>query len=64
VADTVGSGDSFLAAFLFKLFEKKSIEEALIFASGLGAFIASKTGAWPPYEPSEIDLFINSYSQQ
>jgi fructokinase len=64
VADTVGSGDSFLAAFLFKLFENKSPEEALTFASALGAFIASKTGAWPSYERSQIDAFINSYSQK
>jgi fructokinase len=64
VADTVGSGDSFLAAFLFELFDNKSPEEALTFASALGAFIASKIGAWPPYDRSQIDSFINSYSQE
>lgn len=54
VADTVGSGDSFLAAFLYKLFTKKSPEEALTFASALGALVASKTGGWPEYTTDEI----------
>jgi fructokinase len=64
VQDTVGSGDSFLAAFLFKLLNNRPIEEALTFASGLGAFIASKSGAWPQYEMAQIQTFINSYPQQ
>lgn len=54
VADTVGSGDSFLAAFLYKLFNKKSPEEALTFGSALGALVASKTGGWPEYTTDEI----------
>src|SRR3990170_6658885 len=54
VADTVGSGDSFLAAFLFKLFNNKSPEDALTFASALVALVASKTGGWPEYTTDEI----------
>lgn len=54
VADTVGSGDSFLAAFLAKTKEEASIEERLQFANSLGALIASKEGACPAYNVEEI----------
>ena len=54
VADTIGSGDSFLAAVISKLMDKASPEEALDFASALGAFIASRSGACPGYEISEV----------
>jgi fructokinase len=64
VADTVGSGDSFLAGFLFKIFNNRSPEEALTFACALGAFIASKTGAWHPYDAAQIESFVNNYSHQ
>lgn len=64
VADTVGSGDSFLAAFLSKLHEGKSKEEALQYASALGALIASYNGACPDYDPAEIDDMINGKAPQ
>lgn len=54
VADTVGSGDAFLAGFISKLIENAQPEEALDFASGLGAFIASRSGACPDYEIKEV----------
>jgi fructokinase len=54
VADTVGSGDSFLAAFLFKLLSHEPPDKALTFASALGALVASKTGGWPAYDTDEI----------
>jgi fructokinase len=54
VADTVGSGDSFLAAFLAKTKEGASIEERLQFANSQGAFIASKEGACPAYDLGEV----------
>ena len=54
VADTVGSGDSFLAAFLFKLLSHEQPDKALTFASALGALVASKTGGWPAYEIEDI----------
>lgn len=59
VADTVGSGDAFLAGLLSKLMENKTPEEALDFANGLGAFIATKTGACPPYEMQDVFALIN-----
>ncbi|MEO8853607.1 MAG: carbohydrate kinase [Ginsengibacter sp.] len=54
VADTVGSGDAFLAAFISKLIENAQPAEALDFASGLGAFVASRSGACPDYELKEV----------
>ena len=49
VKDTVGSGDAFLAALLYKFQEQAPAAEALAFANGLGAFIASCEGACPDY---------------
>ena len=60
VADTIGSGDSFLAAILSKLMDGTSPAEALDFASALGAFVASRTGACPGYEISDIIALMES----
>lgn len=54
VADTIGSGDAFLAGFLAKTGAGVPIEERLEFANSLGAFIASKQGACPSYELAEV----------
>lgn len=54
VADTIGSGDAFLAGFLAKTKEGLPVEERLQFANALGAFIASKEGACPSYRVSDI----------
>ncbi len=60
VADTIGSGDCFLAALLTKLFIKESPENALQFACAAGALIASYNGACPDYEVSEIENLIKA----
>lgn len=62
VKDTVGSGDAFLAGLLYKLSENASSEDALEFASGLGAFIATQRGACPEYNNEEIDELIHHKS--
>ena len=62
VADTVGSGDSFLAALLTKLLAEEAPDKALTFASGLGALIASYNGACPNYSVEEINTLINNNS--
>jgi fructokinase len=49
VVDTVGSGDSFLAAFLSQKLNNVAIAQALDFASNLAAFVTSKNGACPDY---------------
>jgi len=55
VADTVGSGDAFAAAFLAKLCQGASLAEAGDFACRLGALVASKRGAVPEYELDEVE---------
>ena len=55
VEDTVGSGDAFLAGLLSKLLDNDKPEEALDFASRLGAFIATQRGACPEYEIQDIE---------
>ena len=62
VADTIGSGDSFLSGFLYQLLRGSSLEDALLFASGIGAFIATQAGACPDYEISQITSLVNSNS--
>jgi len=58
VKDTCGSGDSFLAAFLAKKFEGASPETSMIYATGLGAFVASHEGACPAYNLTGLESYI------
>lgn len=60
VMDTVGSGDSFLAAFLAQRLQGESIENALELASFLGAYIATKAGACPFYTRDDLNSFIRN----
>ncbi len=55
VADTVGSGDSFLAALLYGFINNRKPEQALQFACAIGALVATYTGACPDYNPEEIN---------
>lgn len=59
VNDTIGSGDSFLAAFIAShqlgLPPKTIIKNAI----GMGAFIATKKGGCPEYEIEEYKKFID-----
>ncbi|PWN62916.1 carbohydrate kinase family protein [Chryseobacterium viscerum] len=59
IADTVGSGDAFLAGFISKRVQGKSPEEIMTEAISLGAFITSKSGACPDYEYEEFQKFKN-----
>jgi fructokinase len=63
VADTVGAGDSFLASLIAKLLSDQDPDEALNFASAVGALVASYSGANPKIENSEIETFLkqNAY---
>jgi fructokinase len=56
VADTIGSGDAFLAAFISKLIDRSPPEEMLEFASATGALIATYAGACPEYHTNEITV--------
>ncbi|MDF9800173.1 fructokinase [Catalinimonas alkaloidigena] len=47
VADTVGSGDAFLGAFLSQMLNNKSAQECLQYGCAAGAYVASQKGATP-----------------
>jgi fructokinase len=49
VADTVGAGDSFLATFVSSYLNGYPMDTILDRACKVGAFVASQTGANPPY---------------
>lgn len=59
VADTVGAGDSFLATFITGLLGGQPMQQVLIKASAIGAFVASKRGANPVYDDGEINKIIS-----
>lgn len=56
--DTVGAGDSFLAALIAGLFQNKEPESALEYACATGALVASRPGAVPEYTHEEIEGMI------
>lgn len=47
VEDTIGSGDSFLAAFLYKTLQGETPAKTLEFACATGAYVATQQGATP-----------------
>ncbi len=57
IADTVGSGDSFLSGFISKRIQHENPEEIIKQATALGAWVTSKPGACPDYELSEFEQF-------
>jgi fructokinase len=60
VADTVGAGDSFLATLISQLLYKKDAEEALNYACAVGALVASKEGANPELDNTDIHNIISA----
>ncbi len=60
VADTVGSGDSFLASVISKLMEGANPQDAIDFACAVGALVASHRGANPVITNDEIYEFMNT----
>ena len=58
VADTIGSGDSFLAAFLAMKLAGAPLETTLDYAVAMGAFITARSGACPEYSKTDFDRFI------
>jgi fructokinase len=58
VADTVGSGDAFLAGLLYSVAQGISPPDAIEFASAMGALIASYAGSCPDYEKEEVNKLI------
>ncbi|QNL49345.1 carbohydrate kinase [Olivibacter sp. SDN3] len=58
VKDTIGSGDSFLAAFLAKKLFGKSIDDMLDYAAALGAYVTAQSGANPDYRTTDLQRFM------
>ena len=59
VKDTVGSGDSFLAAFLSHKINGDRIEKAMLYATALGAFVTTQEGACPTYDTEVFNQFMD-----
>ena len=60
LADTVGSGDAFLAGLLFSISQGVSPPEAMQFASAMGALVASYHGPCPEYKIDEVRLIMEA----
>jgi fructokinase len=58
VVDTVGTGDAFSAAFLWKHHKDASLASMGDFACRLGAFVASRQGAVPKYTLDEVSRVL------
>lgn len=56
VVDTVGAGDAFAAALGYGLIRSWTVSEILSVATRLGAFVASRPGATPAWDPVEIGM--------
>jgi fructokinase len=54
VADTVGAGDAFAAAFLHALNQRWDLKRCGRFANATGALVASRTGAMPEWSAEEV----------
>lgn len=63
VADTVGSGDSFLAAFVGGRLKRKTSPEILNDAILLSAFIATRVGGCPAYDMRQLENFKNKHDE-
>ena len=61
VADTVGAGDSFLAALISQLLAETNAEDALDYACAIGAIVASKEGANPTITEKEIQEIMKIF---
>lgn len=59
VADTVGAGDSFTAAFVAAYLNGQSVEEAQQLAAEVAAYVCQQHGAMPKLADAFIELFRN-----
>lgn len=60
VADTIGSGDAFLAGFIVKIIEGFGVDQSLDYAARLGAFVASRKGGCPDYAIPEVMIKVQT----
>ncbi|WP_458626557.1 carbohydrate kinase family protein [Winogradskyella sp. PC D3.3] len=61
VVDTVGAGDSFLAALTDRLLKGDSPQTAIDFACAVGAVVASSEGANPKLNQNDIDTLMSKH---
>lgn len=59
VTDTIGAGDSFLAALLSKIIYTNDYKKAIAYGCAVGALVASHKGANPEISHEEIVKFLN-----
>ncbi|MEI6948895.1 carbohydrate kinase [Paraflavisolibacter sp. H34] len=64
VADTVGSGDAFLAGFLAKRLQGAYTDTALCYAVALGAYVTMHHGACPAYSLDQLEAFKTRKEQE
>ena len=65
VEDTIGSGDSFLAAFLKMYLAGESAAETLHFACAVGAYVATQCGSTPLVTPTALEpIYERFYEMQ
>ncbi len=60
VADTVGSGDAFLAGYLYARLSGAAMDQRIDFANQLAAWVTQFYGACPPYDNSVPELINHS----
>ena len=58
VKDTIGAGDSFLAALIHGILKEQTNGEILKYSNAVGAYVASKKGAIPELDIDEINNII------
>ena len=61
VIDTVGAGDSFLAALISKLLCNDDPQEAIDFGGLLGSMVARCEGANPEFSAKDIESFSSAH---
>ena len=64
VADTIGSGDAFLATFLSNYLQQQATPEALKRACAVGAFVATRPGATPVYPTTDPESLLTENKAQ
>jgi fructokinase len=63
VLDTIGSGDSFAAGFVFTYLSGAPLEECCYFGNLIGALNATKKGGMPDISHSELQHFLGQHYQ-
>lgn len=64
VADSVGAGDAFLAAFLHGIKQGEPGDKILALANAAGAYVASQNGAVPVYDQTIIRHMLGNESPE